>query len=302
MSDPRFSVVVVTCNRPEVLARTLERLTAQRQRLARDLFEVIVADDSRTTATQELVKCRFPDAVYVRGPGRGPASNRNAGAAKASGEWLAFIDDDCQPVDGWLAVLRAEANAGTADVVEGPILVPDKCDSPFRRHVENLTGGNFWTGNLSIRRECFRKLGGFDEDFLEAGGEDLEFAERIRRSNLQTTFCSSLAVIHPSHVVSWRYLFWRTFLIRWHLLYLLKTGGSPPGGAPAWTALRFLAVSRTMGLLRLTWRSLRQPDRAAPWTMWFDLAHQWVMFPIVLPYLAYWELRFRRGPRAGVPR
>ena len=125
----------------------------------------------------------------------------------------------------------------------------------------------------------------------------MEFGERIRRSGVRTTFCSDATVIHPSHVVSWRYLFWRTLLIRWHLLFLLKTGQGVPLDAPTWKALGFLLASRTRTVLRTTWHALRRPGgfrRSAT----FDAVFSWLMFPIVLPYLAYWDARFRRQLRA----
>jgi len=161
---PLISVVVATCNRPAVLAQTLEALSADRQQVPADSYEVIVADDSRTDATQVMVAERFPRVVYVKGPRRGPASNRNRGAETASGTWVAFIDDDCRPVDGWLQALCDQARTGDVDVVEGQIVVPDKHDSPFRRYVENLSGGNFWSGNLALRRDLFFRLGAFDDD------------------------------------------------------------------------------------------------------------------------------------------
>jgi GT2 family glycosyltransferase len=296
-TSPRISVVVATCNRPDVLARTLDALEPGRQQIAPDAFEVIVADDSRSEATQTMVGERFPRVRYVKGPRRGPASNRNRGAATAAGEWLAFIDDDCRPVDGWLSALLRHAEDRQVEVVEGRIVVPDKHDSPFRRFVENLNGGNFWSGNLAIRREAFFQLGAFDEDFLEAGGEDMEFGERIRRSGRPTAFSPDATVVHPSHVVSWSYLFWRTFLIKWHVLYLLKTGQGVPANASRLRAVAYMLFSRTKSLLWTTGRSLKARNGELRKTMFFDLAWQWIMFPAVLPYLTYWELEFRRRLR-----
>ena len=298
---PKISVVVATCNRPEVLARTLDALSPERQRMLPDVYEVIVADDSRNEATLAVVKERFPKARYVKGPRRGPASNRNRGAAAASGDWLAFIDDDCQPVDEWLAALCEQAEAGRVDVIEGRIIVPDKYDSPFRRHVENLSGGNFWSGNLAVRRELFVRLGGFDEEFLEAGFEDMEFGERLRRSSARTAFSTAATVVHPSHVVTWRYLFWRTFLIKWHVLYLVKTGQAVSADASTLRAICHVVRFRTMTLLRTTWRSFRLLTANTIRTTLFDVAWQWMMFPLVLPYLTYWELQFRRRIGARQP-
>ena len=152
--------------------------------------------------------------------------------------------------------------------------------------MENLSGGNFWSGNLAMRREMFVRLGGFDEDFLEAGGEDMEFGDRIRRSGVRTTFCTAATVVHPSHVVTWRYLFWRTFLMKWHLLYLLKTGQSVPREASALRAVGHVIVWRTMALARATWRSCTVRNESMRRTMYFDLLAV-DLFPALLPYLTY---------------
>jgi GT2 family glycosyltransferase len=292
-----FSIVIATYQRPAVLAQTLDRLTPERQHVARDLYEIIVTDDSRDDATETMIREQYPHVRYVRGGRRGPATNRNCGAAAATGEWIAFIDDDCQPVDGWLAAL-ARADAGAhVDVIEGAILAPDKVDSPFRHFGENVTGDLFWSGNLAVRRDVFNRLGRFDEDFLEAAGDDLEFSDRIRRSGVPTTFCRDAAVVHPTHVVSWRYIFWHAFTIRWHLLYVLKAGLAPSVDTPAWKAASFLVVNRSLNLLRGTWHVLRSPDMSRRRTQWFHTAMSWVMFPVILPYMMFWDLRFRRTMR-----
>jgi GT2 family glycosyltransferase len=295
---PVFSVVIPTYQRPPVLAETLDQLTAERQRVPAALFEIVVTDDSRNDDTERMVREKYPHVRYVRGPKDGPAANRNAGAAAASGDWIAFIDDDCRPQPGWLAALHTASAGAPVDVIEGAILAPDKVDSPFRHYGENVTGGVFWSGNLAVRRDAFYRLGRFDEDFKEAAGDDLEFGNRIRQSGVATTFCRDAAVVHPTHVVSWRYIFWHAFTIRWHLLYGLKAGHVAPLTAPAWQTVPRLVAGRTIFLLRVTWQSLTRPDPARRRTTLFNLALSWLMFPLLLPYMIYWDGRYRRMLRA----
>ena len=174
------------------------------------------------------------------------------------------------------------------DVVEGRSSSPDKHDSPFRRYVENLHGDSFWSGNLAIRREFFERLGGFDEDFLEAGGEDLELAQRFRTCGARTTFCTRAVVSHPSHLMTWRALLEFTFRIRWHALYLLKTRQTLPDDAPLWKVVPHVMASRTMQLVRTTARHLKSA-RHQP-AILATVAFEWTLFPLVLPYtdlLAY---------------
>jgi GT2 family glycosyltransferase len=291
---PRFSVVVATYRRPKVLAQTLDRLVADRQGIPGDAFEVIVTDDSHDDATEAMIRRRYPHVRYVRGPRRGPAANRNRGASIARGEWIAFLDDDCQPNDGWLAALNDADRDCTPGVIEGAILARGKGDSPFLHYGENVTGGVYWSGNLAIRRDVFDRLGRFDEDFTEAAGDDLELADRIRRSGVRAVFAPAAAVVHPTHVVSWRYVVWHVFAIRWHLLYAVKTGHAPPVGTPAWHTVPFLVANRSLNLLRVTWHALRRPDPSRRRATWFDVAMSWATFPLVLPYMIYWDCRFRR--------
>jgi cellulose synthase/poly-beta-1,6-N-acetylglucosamine synthase-like glycosyltransferase len=116
----KFSIVVPTRNRADCLLTALQSI--KRQTYAG--FEVIVIDDgsraccrARYTEIWQLLDERFrlicvsPDDA----PGIGPAAARNLGIAQASGEFLAFCDDD----DYWCAddhlAVAAEALSATPD-------------------------------------------------------------------------------------------------------------------------------------------------------------------------------------------
>ncbi|HZI60504.1 MAG TPA: glycosyltransferase family 2 protein, partial [Pyrinomonadaceae bacterium] len=96
MTTPLLSVVIPTWNRAHVVCEAIE--SALNQRAGK--VEVIVVDDCSTDATVALVKKTFSSRVQVlpvtaRG-GQGAA--RNAGAFRASGEYVGFLDSD----DIWL--------------------------------------------------------------------------------------------------------------------------------------------------------------------------------------------------------
>jgi glycosyltransferase involved in cell wall biosynthesis len=221
---------------------------------------------------------------WLQGPRRGPAANRNCGAHAATGEWLAFVDDDCEPQAGWLEGM-AQA-IGDADVIEGRVIAPGAADSPFEEHVENLHGGVLWSCNLAVRRDVFERLGGFDEGFSEAGGEDMEFAWRVARANLQVKFAPAALVHHTPRSIGWRGLWRRTWMIRWMSLYRLKTGQarSLPGG---------LRDECTL-LLRQTVQLVTRREEPSPRRRVFAVAWRWFTFPLVLPYVLYWDWRFKR--------
>lgn len=274
----RFSVVIPTCDRPETLAQCLRCLAGAEA-------EIIVTDDSNSEATHTLVECEFPAARWIRGPQRGPAANRNCGARAATGDWLAFVDDDCEPQPGWIEALRRSAM--DAEVVEGRTLAPGATDSPLEEHVENLHGGVLWSCNLALRREVFERLGGFDEDFREAAGEDMEFAWRIARAGVRVRFAADALVHHPPRRVGWRGLWRRTWMIRWMSLYRSKTGQMR-----AWPGA---TVQEIVLLVRITAQLVTRRDIRWPRRQYFNVAWRWITFPLVLPYVLYWNRRFAKS-------
>ena len=105
MSAPSASVVVITYARPQYVAECLRRLG----QLTRAPHEVIVVDASPDPRTRDLVRDGFPDVVYLRndlGPGTMPES-RQIGLQHASGDVVAFIDDDAYVDPSWLDELLA---------------------------------------------------------------------------------------------------------------------------------------------------------------------------------------------------
>ncbi len=284
-----ITVVIPACGRPVDLARCLRSLPAG--------VNVIVTDDSRDDSVRDLLAREFPAVRWIAGPKRGPAANRNNGARAVTSDWIVFLDDDCIAQPGWLEAFAAHMDA---DVLEGRTVCPDACDDPFTEQVENLSGSNFWSCNLAIRRSVFFDLGGFDEDFTEAAGEDMEFAWRIRKRRVHTAFVPEAEVFHPARRASVRQFWRRTWMIRWMVLYRLKTGETPPAGSSMARAFISAAVNETVGLCRMTVHLVTKPDRMRPGTQLFNVFHRWATFPLVLPWQLLWEFRFRRR-LAGKP-
>lgn len=272
----KLTVVVPTCERPAALARCLRALP-------RDA-DVIVTDDSPDAATRSMIECDFPHVRWIAGPRRGPAANRNHGARAATGDWIAFVDDDCIPQPGWLDALAAAAR--DADVVEGRTFAPGATDSPFEEHVENPRGGVMWSCNLAVRHETFVKLGGFDEDFAEAGGEDMEFAWRVTRAGLRVRFAPEALMHHPPRHIGWSGLWRRLWTVRWMALYRLKTGQS--------AALPLIAAREVLNLLRSTSHLITRPEPGRWRQRTFAVCWRWLTLPLALPWVLLWEVRFRR--------
>ncbi|HAE10756.1 MAG TPA: hypothetical protein DCG39_03845 [Opitutae bacterium] len=195
-AKPFFSVVVPCYERPDDLRKCLQSLSPENQDGAPP-YEIIVTDDSRTDRCRKVVELEFPSASWKEGKMKGPAGNRNAGVARAKGEWIIFIDDDCIAQPGYIA---AYANAiesnSSLGVIEGRIF-PDRPRHTWAEGCPaNETGGMFWTSNLCVRKSLFLELDGLDEQF-EVAYEDVDFSYRMMKEGIKTSFVPKAAACHP---------------------------------------------------------------------------------------------------------
>ena len=228
MSTPTFSVIIPTRDRHELLAECLERIAPGRQTLASDQYEVIVTDDGRTDAARAFVASRFPWARWSQGPRRGPASNRNSGAAAAVADVLVFLDDDCIPETDLLAGYFAALTDSVA-VYEGRITCNDGITSPLQTAPLNLEGGALWSCNLAIRRSAFELVGGFDERFPLPHMEDVDLRERLLAAGNRIEFVRGASVDHPPRVLPFG-----TRLARMHQAAVLYMTLHPPRRRLLW--------------------------------------------------------------------
>ncbi len=201
-SQPRFSVVIPTYRRNGSLAACLDRLSAGAQTLAPGAYEIIVSDDySGADNAQHVLQERFPWVHWVAGPGRGPAANRNRGAAEARASWLVFTDDDCLPTPGWLESFAArldQADGRDLRVLEGATTAGGAKDyGPFLNVPLNEEGGCLWSCNFAIQRALFEEMGGFDDRFPYPHLEDVDLRLRLEDRGQAFPFVPEATVEHP---------------------------------------------------------------------------------------------------------
>ncbi len=194
----RFSVVIPTYHRNDLLAKCLDRLAPNVQTLAADQYEVIVSDDGHESTAEDMIQQNYPWAKWVAGSRKGPAANRNNGAKYSQGEWIAFTDDDCLPDVQWLAAYdEAIANNKHYLVFEGRTYVDRPRKSLAETSPINESGGYLWSCNFSIQRHLFESLGGFDERFPYAAMEDVDLRLRLAKSGHKFQFTKPASVCHP---------------------------------------------------------------------------------------------------------
>lgn len=193
-----FSVIIPTRHRNDLLALCLDRLAPGAQTLDPSRYEVIVTDDGSQSTAEQMIAQRYPWARWTPGPRKGPAANRNNGAAHARAEWLAFTDDDCLPERGWLAAFAAAIHAMEyVRVLEGRTTCSSGLRSPLQSAPINLTGGWLWSCNMAVRRDTLTELGGFDEAYPHPHMEDADLRERLRARDIEFPFTPEATVDHP---------------------------------------------------------------------------------------------------------
>lgn len=189
MTAPEVSVVLTTYNRSALVSRAIESVLNQ----TFTDFELIVVDDFSTDDTPDVVSVYEDDdrVDYVRHDrNRHLSASRNTGIERASGEFVAFLDDD----DEWLPtklekqVRELRRSAQTVGLVycwmdyyDGETVVEERHPS-YEGDIfsEALVGQPIGNGStLLVRREVFEEVGVFDESLTR--GIDGDFIRRLAR-------------------------------------------------------------------------------------------------------------------------
>src|SRR5262245_46065445 len=97
-----FSAVICTRNRPDSLCRAVDSVLRNSE-LLRELWIMDQSDDHRTAEMAARVFHEDPRVHVIHHPFQNKSRAANRAAELAQGEFLAFIDDDCQAQPHWLA-------------------------------------------------------------------------------------------------------------------------------------------------------------------------------------------------------
>ena len=197
---PRMSVVVCTYNGSRTIRDCCEGL----RRLAYPDYEVIVVDDGSTDTAGAIA--RDYDVRLIRTPNRGLACARNTGLAAATGEIVAYLDDDAYPDPHWLTYLAATFLSTSHAGVGGPNIAP-LGDGPIAECVARAPGGPVHVlvsdreaehipgCNMAFRKSCLEAIGGFDPQFRTAG-DDVDVCWRLQERGWTLGFHPAAMVWH----------------------------------------------------------------------------------------------------------
>jgi glycosyltransferase involved in cell wall biosynthesis len=215
-----LTVIIPTFNRRGVLKKALEGYLAQTA--AQSIRELIVIDDGSTDETALMVReiaAGSPFEIrYLRQENKGPAAARNHGIREAVSDIILFTDDDIVPSrrlvaehlawhtrnpDHNIAVLGYVTWA--PEVKATPFMMWYGADGQlfsyahFAGH-KQLEFTDFYSCNVSLKREFIRSNGGFDEDFKIAAYEDTELAFRLQKARMQLLYNPEASAYHMQKV------------------------------------------------------------------------------------------------------
>lgn len=186
---PLVSVIIPTHNRAILLREAIESVLATRR--ADIELEVIISDDGSTDDTLRATQAYPVRYLRAAHPG-GAAAARNAGIAAATGEYVAFLDDDDLWAPGNLVPqLQTFAEHPEYGAVFGRMILTDerrvpmsgasqryrtRDDSVFERMLTQFPQ----IGAIVVRTDVARAVGPFDSSL--ANGEDWDWMLRIART------------------------------------------------------------------------------------------------------------------------
>ncbi|HET7378698.1 MAG TPA: glycosyltransferase, partial [Gaiellales bacterium] len=207
---PKISVVVCTHNGERTLPECLSRLRALRYP---DFETIVVCDGSRDRCTQIA---REHGAIVIETPHRGLSHARNAGITRATGEIVAFLDDDAYPDADWLHQIADGLRDGSFAGVGGPNippedgrLIPDAVaaapGAPIHVLVSDREAEHLPGCNMAFRASALEEIGGFDERFWTAG-DDVDVCWRLLKAGMRLGFSAGAVVMHRRRDSVRRYL------------------------------------------------------------------------------------------------
>lgn len=224
---PEINICVATYKRPELLQKLLLSLRGQ-QSDGEFTFTIIVADNDAQGSAEAVVRefnTNGQKIIYEVEPEQNISLARNKSLSRATGDYIATIDDDEYADPHWLHHLYRAITSYQADVVHGPVIPEFHSKAPayiracaiFNRP-NPPTGANenyvCATGNSLFRRELLAGVATpFDPRFGRTGGEDTIFFNQLKKRCCRMIWCRDALVFSliPPRKANWRWILRREF-------------------------------------------------------------------------------------------
>lgn len=219
---PDLTVVIPTLNRSQTLPRTLRALAGSAA--GHDVEAIVASDalDREPGAAQQALAESGLAGRHVIADLPGASAARNAGVAAGSAPVVLFVDDDVLASDALIAEhlgWHARMPEPETGVLGRLVWAREIRVTPFMRWLEqgfhfdygSIDGdqagwGHFYTANVSVKREMFDRVGGFDAEQMPFHYEDLDLGLRMSREGFDLRYNDAALAehLHAPDLDSWR--------------------------------------------------------------------------------------------------
>jgi GT2 family glycosyltransferase len=187
--------IIIPYTRADLIETLLSKLT--QQTYPRELTEIIIVGQ-HTTFLAEHWPVKTIETTHAFFPGQG----RNIGAHRATGTYLLFIDDDCEPAPDWIEQNVRELQKADVGAVGGQIASKSKrffaqcvdfssfafCQINRKMEIQ------ICSASMGVKRKAFVEAQGFDEHLRTC--EDIDFCYRLTNLGYKTIYQPAIKVRH----------------------------------------------------------------------------------------------------------
>lgn len=209
-----IAIAIITCRRPDLLAKLLASLQSQELEpataAAYDVRVVIVDNDAAGSAAEVIAEAskdaRYPIESAVEAEPGIPFARERSVQLAWNDDALIFVDDDEEAPPGWLQALLACWQQTKADVVTGPIkgILPEGAPAwNYHSDVHNSVGKHqtgdeldkAYTNNTLVVQKVYHQVTpGFDPAFRFTGSSDLHFFLRVHQAGFRIVWCEEAVI------------------------------------------------------------------------------------------------------------
>lgn len=194
----KVSVIIPTRNREKIVYKCMKYILRQDY----SPYEILVIDDGSKDNTEKVLKefLSYENFRYIPlSERKGPAFCRNLGVRESNGDLIIFIDSDIFVRSDFISNhVRAHRNHTEEIVAVGPVIAISEIDQElsYKGSILDFSNAYFASGNASILRDTFIKVGGFDEVFNVYGWEDIDFGLKLKASGVKSIKVSEAIGYH----------------------------------------------------------------------------------------------------------
>ncbi len=213
--DPMVSIVIPVYNEIAYTYACLASILAHTPDVS---YEVIIADDVSTDATEHLSEFAEGLVICRNSTNQGFLKNCNNAASHARGKYLMFLNNDTQVTDGWLSsLLDLIGSDETIGMVGSKLVFPDgrlqeaggiiwsdgsgwnygRLDDPDKPEYNYVKDVDYISGAaILLPVSLWRQIGGFDERFAPAYCEYSDLAFEVRKAGYRVVYQPLSKIIH----------------------------------------------------------------------------------------------------------